>query len=119
MSPAIQALIDKGLFDRLPATFSTYFFDQIQEWNTLFPAEQDYYERLFTLLDRSGAGEVDHLFAGLRVVEKRMGVSEATWPRRKFTLDQVDFLNRSAHYPDWRREIAGIFGRIDPLLESE
>lgn len=119
MSPAIQALIDKGLFDRLPATFSTFFYQQIQEWELLFPAEQSYHERLFGLLDRSDPQAVEELFAPLRVVEQKMGVNAKNWPRRQFTLDQVDFLNRSAHYPEWRAEIARIFGRLDPVLEQD
>src|SRR6266436_5494185 len=44
-SPAIEKLIEGGLFDRLPVTFSAFFFDQIQEWDLLFPAEKNYYER--------------------------------------------------------------------------
>ena len=119
MSPAIQTLIDKGLFDRLPATFSTFFYQQIREWDLLFPAEQNYHERLFGLIDRSDPKAVEELFAPLRVVEQKMGVTEKNWPRRKFTLDQVDFLNRSASYPEWRAEIAKIFGRLDPVLEAE
>jgi len=30
-SKTIQRFIDSGLFERLPATFCTYFYDQIQE----------------------------------------------------------------------------------------
>src|SRR5581483_2852307 len=102
LSPTLEALIEKGLFDRLPVTFSTFFFDQIQDWQLLFPAEQNYYERLFTLLDRSDPQQVDALFSPVRAAEVKMGVTEAVWPKRKFTLDQVDFLNRSPHYADWR-----------------
>ena len=119
LSPTLDALIQKGLFDRLPVTFSTFFFEQIQDWQLLFPAEQNYYERLFTLLDRSDPREVDRLFAPVRAAETAMGVTEANWPRNTFTLDQVDFLNRSPHYPEWRRAIAGVFARIDPLLDAE
>jgi len=119
LSPTLQALIDKGLFERLPATFSTFFFEQIQEWETLFPAERSYHERLFSLLDQSDPAAVEKLFEPLRRIEHLMGVNEKNWPRRHFTLDQVDFLNRSAHYPEWRRAISDIFARIDPLLEQE
>lgn len=119
LSPALEALIEKGLFDRLPVTFSTFFYDQIQDWQLLFPAEQSYYERLFTLLDRSDPAAVDQLFAPVRAAEAKMGVTEAVWPKRKFTLDQVDFLNRSPHYPEWRRAIAAVFARIDPVLDAE
>ncbi len=118
-SAVIQALIDKGLFDKLPATFSTFFFEQIKDWDTLFPHERGYFERLFTLLDELPPTEAGTLFAPLRAVEQKMGVNEKTWPRRSFTLDQVDFLNRNAHYAAWRGAIAGIFGRIDPVLEEQ
>jgi len=119
ISPTLQAIIDKGLFERIPATFSTFFFEQIKDWITLFPAEQRYFERLFTLLDRLPAGEFTELFAPLRALEPKMGVNEENWPRRRFTLDQVDFLNRNAHYPEWRREITSIFARLDPVLDAE
>jgi hypothetical protein len=32
LSPTLEALIEKGLFDRLPVTFSTFFFAQIHDW---------------------------------------------------------------------------------------
>ena len=118
-SSAIQALIEKGVFDRLPLTFSTYCFDQIKEWELLFEAERAYFERLFGLLGRSQQSLVDELFAPLRAVEQKMGVTEKVFPKRVFTLDQVDFLNRSQHYPEWRRVVADIFSRLNPLLDEE
>src|SRR5262245_623815 len=118
-SRTIQALIDRGLFDRLPLTFSTYCFDQIKDWNLLFRAEQDYFERLFGLLGRSEQKLVDEMFDPLRGVERKMGVNEKVWTKRQFTLEQVDFLNRSEHYPEWRRVIADIFSRLNPLLDEE
>ena len=118
-SPAIQRLIDQGLFERLPATFSTYFFEQFQDWNLMFPYEQNYLERLFMLLDRTEAATVGTLFAKLRQVEGRMGVNEKTWPRRRFTLDQLEFLQRSPQYQEWRQAIAAVFANIDPVLEAE
>ena len=119
LSPLLQALVDKGLFDRLPATFSTFFFQQLQDWHLMFPAEQSYHERLFTLIDRTEPASIDQLFLPLREVERQMGVNEKTWPRRSFTLDQVDFLNRSPRHQDWRRAISQVFARLDPVLEAE
>lgn len=119
VSPVIQALIDKRLFDQIPPTFSTFFFDQIKDWETLFPAEQKYFERLFTLIDRLPPEESAELFAPLREIEKRMGVNARTWPKRSFSLDQVDFLNRNAHYPEWRKTVAAVFARIDPVIEAD
>ena len=51
VSPALQKLLDKGLLDRLPVSFSAFCFDQMKDWALLFPAERSYYERLFGMLD--------------------------------------------------------------------
>jgi hypothetical protein len=118
VSPTLQAFIDKGLFDRIPATFSTFFFDQIKDFEALFPAERNYFERLFTLIDQLPAAGFEELFLPLRRAEVTMGVNEKNWPRRTFTLNQVDFLNRNPHYPAWRAEVAKIFSRLDPVLEE-
>src|SRR6266446_6503113 len=118
-SKTIQRLIDSGLFERLPATFCTYFYDQIQEWDLLFPAEQNYYERLFTLLAASDGKAVEQLFAPRREVERKMGVTDANWPRHKFTLQQVGLINRSKYYTEWRQAVAFAFSRIDPILDAD
>lgn len=119
VSPKLQALIDNGLFDRLPPTFSTYSLDRIKDWRRLFPAERDYFERLFGLLARSEDSAVDRLFAPLFDVEQRMGVDRGSWNTKDFTLEQVDFLQRNRHLAEWREVIAQIFAEIDPLLDAE
>jgi hypothetical protein len=119
VSAKLEALISQGLLDRLPVTFSAYWYEQFRDWDLLFPAEKDYYERLFSLLGRSERAAVDRLFTPLRQVELRMGVNEKNWPRREFTLDQVDFLNRSPQYPQWRAAVSDVFTQIDPTLDEE
>src|SRR5271165_4758119 len=116
---AIQDLVDRGVFDRIPVSFSAFCFDQMKDWELLFPAEHSYFERLFGLLDRSPAAEVERLFAPMLEAERKMGVSEQNWPKRQFSLDQVDFLNRNPHYSEWRAAVAQVFARIDPLLDAE
>ncbi len=115
VSAALQSLIDQGLFERIPATFATYFLEQFKDWALLFPAEQNYFERLFSLINRTPSNEFDTL----RTVEGKMGINEKNWPRRSFTLDQVDFLNRNPHYPEWRSGVAAIFAKLDPVLDQE
>ena len=119
VSPKLEAFINAGLLDRLPVTFSAYWFEQFRDWNLLFPAEKDYYERLFDLLDRTDPAAVDRLFAPMRQAEVRMGVNEKNWPRREFKLDQVDFLNRNPHYSEWRAAVSDVFAQIDPALDEE
>ena len=48
-----------------------------------------------------------------------MGVNEKTWPRGQFTLEQVDFLNRNPHYPEWRAAVSKVFAQLDPVLDAE
>jgi hypothetical protein len=119
VSSALQALIDKGLLDRLPVSFSSFCLDQMKDWDLLFPAERDYFERLFGLLDQSNPQAVEKLFAPLRELERKMGVNEKTFPKGQFTLEQVDFLNRNPYYPEWRAAIAQVFAQLDPALEAQ
>lgn len=119
VSVELQDLLDRGVLDRLPTSFSTFFFQQIKEWDLLFPVEKSYHERLLKALARSDAAELDLVFAPLRDVERRMGVNESIWPKHQFTLEQIDFLNRSPYYQEWRRAIASAFLQIDPVLDAE
>jgi hypothetical protein len=102
-------------FAHLPVTFSSYLNEQLRGWDTLFPAERSYLERLSRYLEKAPAS----MFEGLEAIEKKMGVTPEKWPRGRFTLEQVDFLNRNPHYQEWRAEIARLFSRIDPVLEAE
>jgi len=102
-------------FAHVPVTFAAYFNEQLRGWESLFPAEQSYFERLGSYLEESPA----KLFTALAELEPRMGVTPANWPRGSFTLQQVDFLNRNPLYPEWRRVITEIFDRINPVLDAE
>ena len=119
ISPELKQLMKEGLFQRLPPTFSTYFYDRIEDWKRLFPAERNYFERLFALLDRSERAAVEQLFAPLRAVEQKMGINENNWSRREFTLEHVDFLQRSRFLAEWRSTISDVFAKIDPVLDEE
>lgn len=101
-------------FEHVPVTFAAYFAEQLRGWDTLFPAEQDYYVRLASYLEKAPA----KLFAGLSALEAKMGVTPRNWPRGRFTLEQVDFLNRNPVYPEWRREVSAIFNEIGPALDA-
>ncbi|MBL8239471.1 MAG: hypothetical protein JNM66_18745 [Bryobacterales bacterium] len=101
-------------FEHVPVTFAAYFNEQLRGWETLFPAEREYFERLGAYLEKAPA----ELFAPLAALEPRMGVTPKSWPRGRFTLEQVDFLNRNALYPEWRRVITSIFESINPALDA-
>lgn len=102
-------------FSHVPVTFSSYLKEQLRNWVTLFPAERRYLERLSKYLEKAPK----EMFARLEAIERKMGVTPEKWPRERFTLEQVDFLNRNPSYPEWRAEIARLFGEIDPVLDAE
>lgn len=102
-------------FGHIPVTFGSYVSEQLHGWDTLFPAERSYLERLSRYLEAAPRA----MFAPLEAIERKMGVTPEKWPRGRFTLEQVDFLNRNAYYAEWRGEIARLFGQIDPVLEAE
>ncbi len=102
-------------FDFCPVTFGGYMTDQARNWPELFPAERDYFLRLAALLKQAP----ESFFAPLQAIEQKMGVTPQNWPRGQFTLAQVDFLNRNAHYAEWRREIARLFSILDPQLDEQ
>lgn len=111
--------LSQALLDRLPISFAAFCFDQMKDWELLFPAERGYFERLFALLDRTSAAEIDALFGPLRETERAMGINEKTFPKSQFTLEQVDFLNRNPKYPEWRAGVARVFAQLDPVLDAE
>ena len=101
-------------FSHVPITFSAYFNEQLRGWETLFPSEQDYFERLGAYLEKAPPA----MFSALADLEPKMGVTPTTWPRGRFSLEQVDFLNRNPLYPEWRRIITVIFNQINPVLDA-
>jgi hypothetical protein len=101
-------------FDHVPVTFAAYFVEQIRAWETLFPAERDYFARLSAYIEKAPS----ELFTPLAQLEPRMGVNSRTWPRGGFSLEHVDFLNRNALYPEWRRQVSAVFGHISPALDA-
>jgi hypothetical protein len=96
--------------DSLPRSFAAFCSDQVKEWDLLFPAEHGYFERLFALIGRTPP----ELFQPLREIEARMG-----FPKGLSPLENVDFLNRSPYYAEWRAAVAQIFSRLDPVLDAE
>ena len=101
-------------FDHVPVTFAAYFNEQLRAWETLFPAEKSYFERLGAYLEKAPPA----MFTALAELEPKMGVTPSSWPRGRFTLQQVDFLNRNPLYPEWRRIITAIFDQINPALDA-
>ena len=70
-----QAAPPRTDFAHIPVTLSSYLKEQLREWDTLFPAERSYLERLSRYLEKAPAA----MFAPLEAIEKKMGVNPANW----------------------------------------
>ena len=101
------------LIRRLPATFGPALNDQFRQWAILFPAEQRQLRSQVDWLSRLPRDQFDPLFAPLFDIEKRMALPPMDSGAAGMSVRSVGILARSPLYPQWRTEVAKVFGRID------
>ena len=41
------------------------------------------------------------------------------WNTNAFALEHVHFLRRSPHLAEWQEAVAGIFAKVDPVLDAD
>jgi hypothetical protein len=101
------------LIRRLPATFGPALNDQFRQWPLLFPAEQRQLRSQVDWLSRLPRDRFDPLFAPLLDIEKRMALPPRDSSTAGLSVRDVGILARSPLYPQWRKEVEKVFGRID------
>ena len=101
------------LIRRLPATFGAALNDQCRQWPLLFPAEQRQLRAQVDWLSRLAPDQFDRLFAPLLNLEKRMALPPRDPGTAGLSVRDVGILARSPLYPQWRKEVEAVFGRID------
>ena len=101
------------LIRRLPATFGPALNDQFRQWPLLFPAEQRQLRTQVEWLSRLPVEQFDPLFAPLLDIERRMSLPPMDAGATGMSVRSVGILARSPLYPQWRAEVASVFGRID------
>ena len=101
------------LIRRLPATFGPALNDQFRQWALLFPAEQRQLRSQVDWLSRLPRDQFDPLFAPLLDIERRMALPPMDSGAAGMSVRSVGILARSPLYPQWRAEVAKVFGRID------
>jgi hypothetical protein len=109
----------RRVVDRLPRTFLANTLMELEKWPTLFEPEKAYFRTLFAQLDAFDGTQFQDTFGSLKAFEQRAGCERvaandpATYQRRL-----LDYLQGSGHYSAWRREIDGIFEKLQPLVEA-
>src|ERR1017187_4797342 len=101
------------LIRRLPATFGAALNDQCRQWPLLFPAEQRQLRSQVDWLSGLPRDRFDPLFAPLIALEKRMALPPRDPNTAGLSVRDVGILARSPLYPQWRKEVEAVFGRID------
>ena len=101
------------LIRRLPATFGAALNDQCRQWPLLFPAEQRQLRAQVDWLSRLAPDQFDQIFAPLLNLEKRMALPPRDPSAAGLSVRDVGILARSPLYPQWRKEVEAVFGRID------
>jgi len=111
----VEQALRKGLVERLPVTFRPFINQQLNDWEKLFPFEQNYLVRILDYLEGLDEHQFDQLLGRLREVEARMHVEQWPFSTRGETIENASYLARSPYYAEWRREVQRVFDEIDRL----
>jgi len=108
------------LLARLPASFQASVLLELQRWPLLFPPEKAYQRALLAQLAPRSGPELTEAFAGIRRVELEAGSAEVMAPDpRRFQEALQARLRQRGLLPRWRREVEGLFGSLQPALDSQ
>lgn len=104
---------------RMPITLRPTLNQQLAEWPTLFPFEQARLADFFSAADSYSPAELSSLMAGLRSLEAKMDIADASFSQNGETLEFASQIARSAYYPQWRGEVQRVFNAIEARAAGE
>jgi hypothetical protein len=109
----------RAMLERLPATFHASVLVELQKWPLLFAPEQAYQRALVEHLARLPQAELQHTFAAIVRLEAEAGCpSIRTGDPASFQDEAQARLRKTRRLYEWRKEIDGVFQKIDPILEE-
>ncbi len=103
---------------RLPFTVRPSVNEQLDEWEMLFPFEQNRLKNFLRGVDSFSPDDLNALTAQLRDVEAKMGVARWDFSENSNTLENSELLARSAYYAEWRRAVERMFAAIEARASS-
>jgi hypothetical protein len=103
----------RQLIARLPITLRPSLSQQLGEWNTLFPFEQNRFAEFLRGIGSFQPSALDALTDPLRKLETKMGVQNWNFSQTGDTLENASLLARSEYYSEWRGWVQKIFEAVD------
>ena len=101
------------LIDRLPVTLRPSLNQQISQWATLFPFEQDRLAQFMLGVQTFSPSALGALTKPLWVLEKKMGITVSNFSVASDTIGNASLLARSEYYAEWRREVQRVFEAVN------
>src|SRR5271165_1753084 len=106
-TPDLEAY--RRIVGTLPVTMRPALNQQLSQWETLFPFEQNRLAVFMNGVMTFTPSGLAALTAPLRKLEDKMGVKEWNFSESHDTIENASQLARSEYYAEWRREVQRIF----------
>jgi hypothetical protein len=103
----------RRLIERLPVTLRPALNQQLSQWETLFPFEQNRFSNFMKGTATLSPSALDALTAPLQALELKMGVKHWNFSEASDTIENASQLARSEYYAAWRREVQRVFEAIN------
>jgi hypothetical protein len=103
----------RHLVERLPVTLRPSLNQQLSQWATLFPFEQNRLANFMKGVETFSPSALDALTAPLWALEKKMGVKLWNFSEASDTIENASQLARSEYYAEWRREVQRVFETVN------
>jgi hypothetical protein len=103
----------RRLIERLPVTMRPAFNQQLSQWNTLFPFEQNLVASFMKGVEALGSSGIGVLTAPLWKLESKMNVKDWNFSQAHDTIENASQLARSEYYGEWRREVQRVFDAVN------
>jgi hypothetical protein len=103
----------RRLIERLPITMRPALNQQLSQWETLFPFEQNRVAIFMNGVGTLSPSGLSAATAPLWALERKMGVKDWNFSETHDTIENASQLARSEHYDEWRREVQAVFDAIN------
>ncbi len=108
----------RSYVERLPVTMRPSLNQRLNQWDMLFPFEQNYTSDFMKGIESFQPSALDALTAPLRNLETKMGVQSWNFSQSGDTLENASLLARSEYYAEWRHEVQKIFDAVNAVTRN-
>ncbi|MGP8251715.1 MAG: hypothetical protein ACLQHF_06745 [Terracidiphilus sp.] len=103
----------RQLVARLPITMRPALNQQLSQWGTLFPYEQQRVAEFMKGVETFSPPALNALTGPLQALETKMGVRNWGFSESADTIENASQLARSEYYAAWRQEVQRVFEAIN------